>query len=75
MSIQRLLLADDSLTARESQVLKGIVQGKMNKVLADELSLSIKTIEMYRARLRKKYNVKTIAELIVVVITSSQESR
>ena len=55
-----------SLTRRERQVLNGVMQGKMNKVLAYELSLSIKTIEMYRARLRKKYKVNSIAELIVI---------
>jgi two-component system response regulator FixJ len=57
-----------TLTPREKEVLDGVVKGKMNKVLASDLGISIKTIEIYRSQIKKKMKVKNIAELIAVVI-------
>ena len=51
------------LTARERQILRLIAQGLANKQIADELSLSIKTIEKHRQNLMNKLKIHDIATL------------
>lgn len=53
-----------SLTAREREVLDRVVAGKLNKSIADELGISIKTVETHRARVMEKMQAKSLAELI-----------
>ena len=57
-----------TLTPREKQVLDGVIEGKMNKVLAIDLGISIKTIELHRAQVMKKLNARNSTELIKMVI-------
>ena len=52
------------LSDREYQVLLMISSGKTSKEIADELSLSVKTISTYRTRMLEKMNMRTNAELI-----------
>ena len=52
------------LTAREKQVLDGVVAGKSNKVIAKELDISIKTIEVHRANLMTKMEASSLSDLI-----------
>jgi FixJ family two-component response regulator len=51
------------LSAREIEVLERVVQGKPNKIIAEELGLA-KTIEFHRKRIMHKLRVKTVADLI-----------
>ena len=51
------------LTARERQVMARIVKGELNKVIAADLGLSIRTIELHRANVLKKMQAKSVAEL------------
>ena len=60
-----------TLTPREKEVLDGVVDGKMNKVLAIDMGISIKTIELHRAQVKKKLKAKNSAELIKMVLTQS----
>jgi two-component system, LuxR family, response regulator FixJ len=53
-----------TLTARERDVLKRITEGKLSKVIAHELLISLKTVEVIRFRIRKKLGVKSHAELL-----------
>ncbi len=53
----------DSLSAREREVLNLILIGKMNKVIADQLGISMRTVEVHRAHIFDKMNVKTAVEL------------
>lgn len=53
-----------SLTPRESEVMRAIVEGKANKVSALDLGISIKTVEVHRARLMKKLGVRSGPELV-----------
>src|SRR4051812_15121779 len=48
-----------TLSAREREVLELILAGKMNKVIADHLGISMRTVEVHRAHLFDKMNVKT----------------
>ncbi|NBP97436.1 MAG: DNA-binding response regulator, partial [Burkholderiaceae bacterium] len=52
------------LTGRERQVLERIVAGRLNKQIADDLSISIKTVEAHRANIMEKLNVNTVADLL-----------
>ncbi len=63
------------LSPREIQVLQGIVAGKQNKVISSELNISLKTVEAHRASVMKKMSVKSVPELVKLVLTNSvQES-
>ena len=53
----------ESLTSRERQVMALILAGKFNKVIADELNISMRTVEVHRANLFDKMQVKTAVEL------------
>jgi two-component system response regulator TtrR len=57
------------LTSRERQVLERIMAGRLNKQIADDLSISIKTVEAHRASIMTKLDVNTVAELMRVVLT------
>jgi len=52
------------LTQREQQVLDCIVAGRLNKQIADDLGISIKTVEAHRANIMDKLNVSTVAHLL-----------
>lgn len=54
----------DSLSLRERDVLQLVVEGRTNAVIAHKLSLSIKTVETYRARIIKKLKVNDTVELV-----------
>ncbi|MDO4706199.1 MAG: response regulator [Comamonadaceae bacterium] len=60
------------LTARESQVLERIVAGRLNKQIADDLGISIKTVEAHRANIMEKFGANTVADLLKVVLGGSQ---
>ena len=51
------------LTTREQQVMELILAGKLNKVIADELQISMRTVEVHRANLFEKMGVRTAVEL------------
>jgi len=57
------------LTTRERQVLDFVVEGKANKIIASELGLSPKTVEVHRSRMMDKMGVTTLAQLLRLVIT------
>ena len=52
-----------SLSAREREVLDLILAGKLNKVVADKLGISMRTVEVHRAHVLDKMQVKTAVEL------------
>lgn len=59
----------DQLTQREREVMQLVVAGKLNKQVADELNISMKTVEAHRARVMEKMGVRTLAELVKAVMT------
>jgi len=58
------------LTPREQQVLERIVAGRLNKQIADDLGISIKTVEAHRANIMDKLNAGTVADLMRVALGS-----
>lgn len=51
------------LTTRERQVMELVLSGKLNKLIADELQISMRTVEVHRANLLEKMGVRTAVEL------------
>lgn len=60
------------LTPRERQVLERIVSGRLNKQIADDLGISIKTVEAHRASIMDKTASGTVADLMRVVMDSGE---
>lgn len=56
-----------SLSAREKQVMDLILEGLMNKVIADRLGISMRTVEVHRARVLEKMGAKTAVDLARLV--------
>jgi len=52
-----------SLSDREREVMKRVAAGKLNKVIADELHIAVRTVEVHRARVFAKVGVRSAAEL------------
>jgi len=59
------------LTGRESQVLERIVAGRLNKQIADDLGISIKTVEAHRANIMEKLGANTVADLLKIALGNS----
>ena len=53
----------NQLTPREREVMERILAGKYNKVIADELNIAMRTVEVHRARIFEKMGVKSAVEL------------
>jgi two-component system response regulator DctR len=56
-----------ALTAREQDVMHRVAAGKLNKVIADDMSVSMRTVEVYRARVYAKLGVRSAAELATLL--------
>jgi len=56
----------DALTPREFEVLLGVIAGKLNKQIADDLGAAEKTIKVHRARVMEKMGVTSVADLVRV---------
>lgn len=55
------------LSTRERQVMERVLAGKLNKVIADELHVSMRTVEVHRSSLFEKMGVKTAVELAQIL--------
>ena len=62
------------LTSREAQVLERIVAGRLNKQIADDLGISIKTVEAHRANIMEKLGANTGADLIKIALGPTMAS-
>lgn len=60
------------LSPREEEVLRKLIQGKSNKIVADEMQLSTKTIETHRAHIMQKLGVNSMAGLMWIAIQSGE---
>ena len=54
----------DTLTRREREILEKVAQGGTNKVIAANLGISVRTVELHRARGMRKLEVRSVAELV-----------
>jgi len=61
------------LTSREQAVLERLVSGQANKVIASELGISERTVEVHRARVMEKMETRTLAQLIQLMADLQRE--
>ncbi len=61
------------LTPREREVLELVTQGKANKVIAGDLNVSQRTVEIHRARVMEKMGANSLAHLVRMVIEAHRE--
>jgi two-component system response regulator TtrR len=59
-----------ALSPREREVLERVVEGKLNRVIAEELEISIKTVEAHRAKIMEKLAVDSLAGLVQAAIAA-----
>lgn len=59
-----------TLTVREREVMELILGGKLNKVIADQLNIAIRTVEVHRARIFEKMGVRSAVELAGLLSSS-----
>jgi FixJ family two-component response regulator len=62
------------LTPREREVLELVTQGKANKVIAGDLNVSQRTVEIHRARVMEKMGAASLAHLVRMVIEAQREN-
>jgi FixJ family two-component response regulator len=62
----------ERLTPREQQVLERIVAGRLNKQIADDLNISIKTVEAHRANIMDKIEARTMADLMKTALAAQE---
>jgi len=58
----------EALTQREREVLGHVVQGKLNKQIADELGINLRTVKLHRTKLTRRLKVQSVAELTRLVM-------
>ncbi|HWD68209.1 MAG TPA: response regulator FixJ [Caulobacteraceae bacterium] len=62
----------ESLSARERQVLRGLVAGKPNKAMARDFGISPRTVEVYRANLMTKLNAASLSEVVRLAVRAGE---
>lgn len=67
---QDAAVAIASLTAREREVLEGLAQGLPNKTIAYDLDISSRTVEVHRANLMSKLNVRSLSEALRIAFAA-----
>lgn len=67
---ERAKAAIDSLSPRERDVLMGLIEGQANKVIAHELDISPRTVEIYRANMMSKLNVRSLSEALRIAFAA-----
>ncbi len=63
------------LTARQRDVLAGMIDGKSNKEIAQDLGIAARTVEMHRAHLMEKLGVRNLAEVLKLVMQGDTAKR
>ncbi len=65
----------ERLTSREKEVFEDLVVGHSNKVIADRLSISPRTVEIHRARVMKKMQAQSLSHLVQMAFSIEAEEK
>jgi len=58
-----------TLTPREHDILNRVVSGRLNKEIASELGITIRTVKQHRGRVMEKMEANSLAELVTMIVT------
>ncbi|MFV8833422.1 response regulator [Aquisalimonas sp.] len=61
----------EQLTPREKEVMEGMLAGKLNKLIADDLGVSVRTVEVHRAHVLAKIGARNSSDMVRMVLSSS----
>jgi len=67
---ERAKAAISNLSSRERDVLMGLIEGRANKVIAHDLNISPRTVEIYRANMMAKLNVRSLSEALRIAFAA-----
>ena len=69
VSVRKILNGLKTLTPREHEVLNQVVSGRLNKEIASELGITIRTVKEHRRRVMEKMEATSLAELVTMIVT------
>jgi DNA-binding NarL/FixJ family response regulator len=69
VNVHEILNGLRTLTPREHDVLNQVVLGRLNKEIASELGITIRTVKEHRARVMEKMEANSLAELVTMIVT------
>ncbi len=72
---QQLVDKVATLSEREREVFHHVANGEMNKVIAQDLGISVRTVEVHRSQIMKKLGVRTLAQLVRIKIEAEPVPR
>jgi len=74
LSDQALIAQSDKLTAREREVMLALQEGASNKVIAQQLNISPRTVEFHRARIMQRFSAKSVVDLVRRVTSDARSA-
>jgi two-component system, LuxR family, response regulator FixJ len=69
VNVDKILNGLKTLTPREHEVLNQVLSGRLNKEIASELGITIRTVKEHRSRVMEKMEANSLAELVTMIVT------
>jgi FixJ family two-component response regulator len=69
LNMGKILKGVKALTPREHEVLNQVVSGRLNKEIASELGIALRTVKEHRRRVMEKMEASSLAELVTMIVT------
>ena len=69
VNVDKIFNGLKTLTPREYEVLNQVVSGRLNKEIASELGITIRTVKEHRRRVMEKLEANSLAELVTMIVT------
>ena len=69
VDLDKILNGLKTLTPREHEVLNQVISGLLNKQIASELGITIRTVKEHRGRVMEKMKADSLAELVTMIVT------
>jgi FixJ family two-component response regulator len=70
VNVDKIFNRLETLTPRKHEVLNRVVSGRLNKEIASELGITVRTVKEHRGRVMEKMEANSLAELVTMIITA-----